>query len=89
MSDIDPFEVDPSRKEGLNDAEIDAVRQMYEHFVGETYETDSGTVYEVTSARIKDGEPYMMLVPLTEAGEQMRMNKDEHHLAEFKRRFLE
>jgi len=85
----DPFKLDPGRKDDLTDAEIDAVRQMYDHFVDETFQSDGGTEYTVTSARIdEDGEPALMCVPLTEDGEEIRVNKREHTLPEFKQRFL-
>jgi len=84
----DPFKLNPSRKEDLTDKEIKAIRDLYEHFVGETYETDNGTTYKMTSAQIKDGEPHVMMVPLNENGNEVRVNKRYHHLAEFKRRFM-
>lgn len=84
----DPFKLNPSRADDLTEAEQDALRQIYEHFVDDTFETGRGTRYKMTAARIKDREPYVMMVPLDENGNKRPINKREHHLAEFKERFL-
>lgn len=84
----DPFKVDPSRKEGLSEAEIEAIRDLYEHFVGNRYEDSSGTEFEVTAAFMDDGEPQVRIVPVDSFGDKRPINKDTIHLVTFKERFF-
>jgi len=72
----------------LTDAEANALEQVYEHFVDDTFETDSGTEYKMTSAWITDGMPHVMMVPLDSNGNERPINKREHSLKEFKGRFF-
>jgi len=68
--------------------ETEAVEMMQTNFVGQRHETETGTEYKITSARVECGVAELCRVPIDHHGELVQMNKEWIALDEYNDRAL-